>query len=105
MASVRPGHAASHQPAARWACAALPLLQRTSTGPQPPSVPAPAELVAIGSRSLEKAKEFVQELQPFLTPACKAYDSYDDVLNIQGLDAVSGSNRVGSTQRSNAAFA
>lgn len=61
--------------------------------------------MAIGSRSLEKAEEFVQELQSFLTPACKAYGSYDEVLNIQGLDAVSGSNRVGSTQRSNAAFA
>lgn len=88
MASVRLSLA---QPQAQLIAADRRPWRSGRNAPQPHRALAPlaAELVAIGSRSLEKAEEFVKELQPFLTPACKAYGSYDEVLDIQGLDAVS----------------
>ena len=46
-------------------------------------VPDDAELVAVGSRSLEKAQKFVKDMQAYgLCDTVKCYPSYDDVSSI-----------------------
>jgi hypothetical protein len=46
-------------------------------------------VVAVGSRSLPKAQALIDEMAACLTPAAKAYGSYDEVLQLEGLHAVS----------------
>ncbi|GAX76102.1 hypothetical protein CEUSTIGMA_g3545.t1 [Chlamydomonas eustigma] len=46
------------------------------------------EITAVGSRSLSKAQEFIQELQPYLKSEVKACGSYEEVLDLPDLHAV-----------------